>query len=105
MLPMTAPKLHYKRLTDNRTPIDPDDCEFMLCVVLLEEDSEETPRIYEKDILEVYCGGVKQDSYYVVDTLRQFYKDLDTTDSYLRLEEDKLRVVGNIYQNPKLLKG
>jgi uncharacterized phage protein (TIGR01671 family) len=59
--------------------------------------------IYEGDILEVYCGGDKQDIPYVVEDLRSFYKELDTLDRYLQINENSIKVIGNIHQKPELV--
>ena len=69
-----------------------------------EVNDKDGKRIYVGDILEVYCGGDKQDIPYVVEDLRSFYKELDTLDRYLQINENSIKVIGNIHQNPELIK-
>ncbi len=57
--------------------------------------------IYTKDILRIWMGREKQETLYVVKDLRTFYKDLDTPESYMRIT--RMKVVGNIYENPRML--
>ena len=57
--------------------------------------------IYERNILQIWMEGDKQIRPYVIESLRSFYADLDTTDSYMRISDFEL--IGNIYENAELL--
>lgn len=66
---------------------------------LLDKNDKE---IYEGDILIVYIEGIKQNRPYIVKDLRWFYFDINQTDLYFRIS--KQEIIGNIYENPKLLR-
>jgi len=66
-------------------------------------DDSEAVKVYEDDILEIWIDGIKQDSYYIVEDLREIYLEMNRDDSYYRIS--KIKVVGNKWENPELLKG
>ena len=59
--------------------------------------------IYEGDLLKISMGGDEQDTPYIIESLRTFFHDLDTEDSYLRITEKSMTVLGNRYEHPHLL--
>ena len=69
-----------------------------------EVDDSDGKRIFVGDILEVYCGGDKQDIPFVVEDLRSFYEALDNVDRYYRINQLMIKVLGNIHQNPEMVK-
>ena len=52
--------------------------------------------IYEGDILEYLCHGIKQNVHYPVYSGNALYFDLKTPDSYLRI--NKTRIIGHIHE-------
>lgn len=44
-----------------------------------------------------------QDYPYEVEDLRTFYEALDTNDGYMRIGENTMEVIGNIYEHPDLI--
>ena len=72
--------------------------ELMQYTGLKDKNGEE---IYEGDILTVWIQGYKQESYYVVDDMREFFAEFRHDDSYYQFE--KVEIIGNIYENPELL--
>lgn len=57
----------------------------------------EGKEVYEGDILEIYIQGDKQVSAYIVNSIEEFYFDLNREDSYYRITAYKL--LGNIFEN------
>ena len=119
MLPIGETREHSGGIngSDNRTQVDPTDCEIMQFTGLKDKNGKE---IYEGDIVKIY--KYKSDywdetelietehpqqikmgfnnQYFPRWTLCDLYlKDLQFVGSY-----DKLEVIGNIYENPELLK-
>lgn len=66
---------------------------------LLDKNGKE---IYEGDILRVNIGGDVQDSLYEVKDMRELFSEFRHDDSYYQFYE--VEIVGNIYENPELLK-
>ena len=60
--------------------------------------------VYKGDIYTCSIGGDAQDAPILVEDLRSFYEGLDTTDGYMRIDVNSIKVIGNIYQNPRILK-
>lgn len=71
------------------------------CTGLKDKNGKE---ICEGDILEICCSNTKQVIPYVVDDIRTYYFHVNS-DGYLRIQEEKSKIIGNIHENPELIKG
>ena len=60
---------------------------------LHDKNNKET---YKKDMLQIWMEGDKQTKPYIVESLRSFYADLDTNDSYMRITD--FEVIGNRFE-------
>ncbi len=65
-------------------------------------EDKNNKEIYKGDALEVYIEGYKQSRPYVVEDIRQFYLDVQTPDNYMRIDPKRLKIIGNIHENPEL---
>lgn len=58
-------------------------------------------KIYEGDIVDVWIGGCKQDTPYIVEDMRDLYSEFHHDDGYYQFSE--VKIVGNIHENSELL--
>ena len=59
--------------------------------------------IYEGDRLNHSIDRYQQECPYVVEDMSEFYKELNRSDTYYRIDEYSLEIIGNIHENPELL--
>ena len=55
--------------------------------------------IYVGDMLEYVIENDKQDHPYIVKSAGQLYHDINLADSYYRINENSLKIIGNIFEN------
>lgn len=61
--------------------------------------------IYEGDIVELTSGdSYKQTDPYLVEDIQEFFCLFNESDSYYLMDETKTKLLGNIYENPELMR-
>lgn len=60
-------------------------------------DDKNGEEVYEGDVLEVWIGGCKQDTPYVVKDMRELYNEFHRDDGYYRFSE--VKIIGNIHES------
>lgn len=67
---------------------------------LLDKNGKE---IYEGDILTYSVQGDKQTPTYIVENMCDLYARCNDSDSYYRMDESSLEIIGNIYESSDLI--
>ena len=105
MLPIGETREHSGGIngSDNRTQVDPTDCEIMQFTGLKDKNDKE---IYEGDILQWNAYGYISKRLETVKWFRSGWWYFDKEDALTTIERDVLarEVIGNIHENPELLK-